>query len=113
MRNIKLTIAYDGTAFHGWQFQPGLSTIQGAINDAARKITEENIVAHGASRTDAGVHALGQAAHFKTASNLPAAEFQRALLEMEVPSYEPDECPLCRAGGLPTRPGSRYLRSRS
>ena len=41
--------------------------------------------------------------------NVPA----RALLEMEVPSYEPDECPLCRAGGLPTRPGSRYLRSRS
>ena len=92
MRNIKLTIAYDGTAFHGWQFQPGLSTIQGAINDAARKITEENIVAHGASRTDAGVHALGQVAHFKTASNLPTAEFQRALNALLPPTIRIVEC---------------------
>ena len=92
MRNIKLTIAYDGTTFHGWQFQPGLSTIQGAINHAARKITGENIVAHGASRTDAGVHALGQAAHFKTASNLPAAEFQRALNALLPPAIRIVEC---------------------
>jgi tRNA pseudouridine38-40 synthase len=79
MRTIKLTIAYDGSAFHGWQFQPGVPTIQGAINEAARKITQEKIVAHGASRTDAGVHALGQVAHFKTHSSLSATEFQRAL----------------------------------
>jgi tRNA pseudouridine38-40 synthase len=79
MRNIKLTIAYDGSAFHGWQFQPGVPTIQGALNDAAGKIAQERIVVHGASRTDAGVHALGQMAHFKTHSTLNAAEFQRAL----------------------------------
>lgn len=79
MKNIKLTIAYDGADFHGWQFQPGVPTIQGAINDAARKITQEKIVAHGASRTDAGVHALGQVAHFKTHSSLSALEMQRAL----------------------------------
>ncbi|HTV60569.1 MAG TPA: tRNA pseudouridine(38-40) synthase TruA [Verrucomicrobiae bacterium] len=79
MRTIKLTIAYDGTDFHGWQFQPGVPTIQGAIGDAARKITQEKIVVHGASRTDAGVHALGQVAHFKTNSGLTAVEFQRAL----------------------------------
>ena len=79
MKNIKLTIAYDGTHFHGWQFQPGIATIQGAIHDAARKITQEKIVAHGASRTDAGVHALGQVAHFKTRSPLSATEIQRAL----------------------------------
>ena len=79
MKNIKLTIAYDGAEFHGWQFQPGVPTIQGAINDAARKITQEKIVAHGASRTDAGVHALGQVAHFKTHSSLSAREMQRAL----------------------------------
>ncbi len=79
MKNIKLTIAYDGAQFHGWQFQPGVATIQGAINDAARKITQERIVAHGASRTDAGVHALGQVAHFKTRSPLSALEIQRAL----------------------------------
>jgi len=79
MRNIKLTISYVGADFHGWQFQPGVATIQGALNDAARKITQEQIVVHGASRTDAGVHALGQVAHFKTQSALSPLEFQRAL----------------------------------
>jgi len=79
MRTIKLTIAYDGAAFHGWQYQPGIPTIQGAINETARKITQEKIVVYGASRTDAGVHALGQVAHFKTHSPLSSLEFQRAL----------------------------------
>jgi tRNA pseudouridine38-40 synthase len=79
MRNIKLTIAYDGADFHGWQFQPGVATIQGALHDAAGKITQEKIVVHGASRTDAGVHALGQVAHFRTRSALSAQEIQRAL----------------------------------
>src|ERR1700683_2047729 len=92
MRNIKLTIAYQGSDFHGWQSQPGVPTIQGALNDAARKITQENIVVHGASRTDAGVHALGQVAHFKTASNLPAAEFQRALNALLPPAIRIVEC---------------------
>ena len=79
MRNIKITIAYDGSNFHGWQLQPGLPTIQGALNDAARKITQEKITVQGASRTDTGVHALGQVAHFKTQSGLSAAELQRAI----------------------------------
>jgi tRNA pseudouridine38-40 synthase len=79
MRNIKLTIAYDGAEFHGWQVQPGLPTVQGALNEAARQITQEKVVVHGASRTDTGVHALAQVAHFKTQSALAAAEFQRAL----------------------------------
>lgn len=79
MRNIKLTIAYDGAAFHGWQFQPGMPTIQGALNVAAQKITEEKVVVHGASRTDAGVHAVAQVAHFRTHSLIPVAEFQRAM----------------------------------
>ncbi|HKS83421.1 MAG TPA: tRNA pseudouridine(38-40) synthase TruA [Candidatus Acidoferrales bacterium] len=79
MRNIKLTIAYDGAGFHGWQYQPGLATIQGALNDVLRKITQERIMVNGASRTDAGVHALGQVAHFKTQSALSADEFLRAL----------------------------------
>jgi len=79
MRTIKLTIAYDGADFHGWQSQPGVPTIQGVINDAAHKITQEKIVVHGASRTDAGVHALGQVAHFRTQSPLSPVEIQRAL----------------------------------
>ncbi|HXX71881.1 MAG TPA: tRNA pseudouridine(38-40) synthase TruA [Candidatus Acidoferrum sp.] len=86
MRTIKLTISYDGAAFHGWQFQPGLLTIQGALNEAARKITQEKIVVHGASRTDAGVHALAQVGHFRTHSALSAREFQRALNALLPPS---------------------------
>jgi len=86
MRNIKLTISYDGTAFHGWQYQPGLPTIQGALEECVRKITQEKIMIQGASRTDTGVHALGQAAHFRTQSQLSAAEFQRALNALLPPS---------------------------
>ncbi|HTZ72704.1 MAG TPA: tRNA pseudouridine(38-40) synthase TruA [Candidatus Aquilonibacter sp.] len=79
MRNIKITIAYDGAGFHGWQVQPGVPTIQGALNEAASQITQDKIIMHGASRTDTGVHALGQVAHFRTQSRLSAGEFQRAL----------------------------------
>ena len=79
MRNIKLTLAYDGSEFHGWQIQPGVPTIQGELTDAVRKITQEQISIHGASRTDAGVHALGQVASFKTQSGLAAEELQRAI----------------------------------
>jgi tRNA pseudouridine38-40 synthase len=79
MQNIKLTIAYDGRDFHGWQFQPGIPTIQGALHDALQQITQEKLTVHGASRTDAGVHALGQVAHFKTHSALAAEEIQRAM----------------------------------
>jgi tRNA pseudouridine38-40 synthase len=79
MQTVKLTIAYDGSDFHGWQLQPGLPTIQGALHDAIRQITQEPITIHGASRTDAGVHALGQVAHFKTHSTLDAQEIQRGL----------------------------------
>ena len=79
MRNIKLTLAYDGTDFYGWQIQPGRATIQGAVTDVVRKITQEKMIIHAAGRTDAGVHALGQVAHFRTQSHLTAQEFQRAL----------------------------------
>lgn len=79
MRTIKLTIAYDGANFHGWQVQPEVPTIQAAVNEAASQITQERISVQGASRTDTGVHALGQVAHFRTRSQLSAADFQRAL----------------------------------
>ncbi len=86
MRNFKITIAYDGADFHGWQIQPGFATIQGSLGEAAKKITQEDIFVHGASRTDAGVHAFGQVAHFKTSSALPAKELQRALNAMLPPA---------------------------
>ena len=79
MRYFKLTIAYDGTDFHGWQMQANKPTIQGEIVSVLRRLTQEHILLHGAGRTDAGVHALGQVASFKTQSALSAQEFQRAL----------------------------------
>jgi len=79
MRYFKLTIAYDGTDFHGWQMQANKPTIQGEIVSVLRRLTQEHILLHGAGRTDAGVHALGQLGSFKTQSALSAQEFQRAL----------------------------------
>jgi tRNA pseudouridine38-40 synthase len=86
MRHFKLTIAYDGTDFHGWQIQSEKSTIQGEIVSVLRRVTQEQIQLHGAGRTDAGVHALGQVASFKTKSWLSAPEFQRALNALLPPS---------------------------
>jgi tRNA pseudouridine38-40 synthase len=79
MRYFKLVIAYDGTDFHGWQIQSNKPTIQGEIVNVLRRITQENVQLHGAGRTDAGVHALGQVGSFRTQSSLSAGEFQRAL----------------------------------
>src|SRR5712692_8535259 len=79
MHNIKLTLAYDGTDFHGRQIQRGQPTIQGTLTDVVRKLTGEKPTMHGAGRTDAGVHAAGQVAHFKTHSELTPAEFERAF----------------------------------
>src|SRR5713101_4349782 len=79
MRHFKLTIAYDGTDFHGWQIQANRPTIQGEIVSVLQQLTQEKIMLHGAGRTDAGVHALGQVASFRTQSGLSAQEFQRAL----------------------------------
>lgn len=79
MRNIKLTLAYDGTDFSGWQIQPGHPTVQGALADVLEKLTQRRLTVHGSGRTDAGVHALGQVANFEAESLLSAEEFQRAL----------------------------------
>lgn len=79
MRHFKLTIAYDGTDFHGWQMQTNKPTIQGEIVNVLQRLTQEKVFVHGAGRTDAGVHALGQVASFRTHSVLSAQEFQRAL----------------------------------
>ncbi len=79
MRNIKLTLAYDGTEFHGWQIQPGQPTVQGLVTDILRRITQEPVTIQGAGRTDAGVHAWGQVANFKTESHLTPQELSHAL----------------------------------
>lgn len=79
MHYFKLTIAYDGTDFHGWQLQKGKPTVQGEIVSVLRRLTQEDVQLNASGRTDAGVHALGQVANFRTHSGLSAAEFQRAL----------------------------------
>ena len=86
MRNIKLTIAYDGTDFSGWQSQPGQRTVQGTLTDILEKLTQRRLMIHAAGRTDAGVHAAGQVVNFKTQSEMPAEEFQRAFNALLPPS---------------------------
>jgi tRNA pseudouridine38-40 synthase len=79
-RKIKLVIHYDGTAYHGWARQPGMPTIQGTIETAFEKLTGKAIEVVGSSRTDAGVHALGQVAHADlTDCPIPTENFQNAL----------------------------------
>lgn len=78
-RRILLRVAYDGTNYHGWQVQPNAKTIEGELNRVLTQLTGEEIQVTGASRTDAGVHALGNVAVFDTASKIPAEKFSYAL----------------------------------
>lgn len=75
MKRIMLTVAYDGTAYSGWQIQPNAPTIEGDLNKAIYMATGENIQVIGASRTDAGVHAYGNIAVFDTNSTIPSDRF--------------------------------------
>jgi tRNA pseudouridine38-40 synthase len=77
--NWKLTLAYDGTDFHGWQIQPGLPTIQGELSSAIERITGESVLPQGSGRTDAGVHARAQVASFSISAPIPPKNLQRAL----------------------------------
>lgn len=79
---MKLTVAYDGTAYHGWQFQPGSVTIEGELNKSLSKLLREEITVIGASRTDAGVHALCNVAVFDTNAAIPAERVAYALNQM-------------------------------
>ena len=79
MRNIKLVIEYDGKDFNGWQKQPNKLNIQGTIEQAIKIITGEEVDLTASGRTDAGVHAFGQVANFKTNSNIPIDKIAIAL----------------------------------
>ena len=79
MRNIKLVIEYDGKEFNGWQKQPTKLNIQGEIERAIKQITGEDVDLTASGRTDAGVHAFGQVANFKTNSNIPIEKIPIAL----------------------------------
>jgi tRNA pseudouridine38-40 synthase len=79
MRNLKITLAYDGSEFHGWQVQPEHRSIQGTLAEALARITGSRDLPQGSGRTDAGVHALGQVASIAIASTIPAAGLRTAL----------------------------------
>ncbi len=86
MRNLKITVSYDGADFSGWQVQPGLDTVQGALASAIGRITGEKVLPQGSGRTDAGVHALAQIVTFVTESSVPTANFVKALNDILPPA---------------------------
>ena len=96
MKNYRLVLGYDGTDFRGWQRQPDGRTVQGVLEDAVRKVTQKRTVVHGAGRTDAGVHALGQVASFRGAFKLSDEVLLRALnavLPQDVRVFSLEEAP--------------------
>ena len=97
MKRIKLTIAYDGTNYCGWQIQPNGITIEEILNKALSKMTGEEILVIGASRTDSGVHAMGNVAVFDTETTIPAEKIAVALnqrLPEDIVITKSEEVPL-------------------
>jgi len=86
MRNLKMTLAYDGFDFRGWQVQPGLPTVQGVLSSALGRVTGEHILPQGSGRTDAGVHALAQVASLALRSSIPVANLVIALNDILPPA---------------------------
>jgi tRNA pseudouridine38-40 synthase len=81
LRNIKLTIAYDGSDYHGWQIQPGCVTVQGVLTEAVRSLLGPRARICGASRTDAGVSALGQVGLIQIDTPIPTENFAKAITD--------------------------------
>lgn len=79
MRSIKITLAYDGTDFHGWQRQPDVPTIQGRLQQVLAEIEGQAVNVDGSGRTDAGVHALAQVAAFNLSNPIPVGNLKRAM----------------------------------
>jgi tRNA pseudouridine38-40 synthase len=96
MRILKLTLAYDGTSYSGWQTQPGRATLQQTFERALSRVVGEEIRVIASGRTDAGVHALGQVVSFRCHSNLPPQVLQKALnseLPFDIAVLEAAEAP--------------------
>jgi len=86
MRRIRITLAYDGTDFHGWQVQPGLPSIQGALEAVAAEIEGGPVQVAGSGRTDAGVHALAQVAAFSIRNPIPLPNLRKAMNRLLPPA---------------------------
>jgi tRNA pseudouridine38-40 synthase len=86
MRRIRITLAYDGTDFFGWQVQPGLPTIQGELERVISEIEGRRVHVAGSGRTDAGVHALAQVAAFSIQNRIPTANLQKAMNRLLSPA---------------------------
>lgn len=86
MRRIKITLAYDGTPFHGWQVQPGLPTIQGALEEIVSGMEGRPVHVAGSGRTDAGVHALEQVAAFSIENPIPLPNLRKAVNRLLPPA---------------------------
>jgi tRNA pseudouridine38-40 synthase len=78
-RNIRLLLEYDGTRYHGWQRQADAATIQQTLEESLERLTGEKVALIGSGRTDAGVHARGQVANFRTESAIPLTAFHQGL----------------------------------
>jgi tRNA pseudouridine38-40 synthase len=103
VKNIKLTIEYDGTDFCGWQKQVGLRTVEGVLNNALSVVLNEEVSIIGSGRTDAKVHALGQVANFKSETQIALDRFSRA-----VNAYLPRDVAILSAEEVPMEFHSRY-----
>lgn len=103
MKNIKLTIEYDGTNYFGWQVQPEVSSVQGEIKKAIKILTNEDIDLTGAGRTDRKVHARGQVANFMTNSSIPAEKFSYAINK-----YLPQDISIVKSEEVDINFHSRY-----
>src|SRR5690349_12022598 len=93
-RRLKLLLEYSGTRYHGWQVQPNVATIQGTLEACLARLTNGPVRLHAAGRTDAGVHALGQVAHFDTKSTLALPALMRganSLLPSDIVVRQADD----------------------
>jgi len=79
MRNIVLTLSYDGTAYHGWQYQPDLITIEQVVRESLKKILNHTVKIYAGARTDSGVHAFGQVINFHTEREISLASLKKGL----------------------------------
>jgi tRNA pseudouridine38-40 synthase len=86
MRRIRITLAYDGSPFHGWQVQPGLATVQGTLEEIVSGMEGKPVHVAGSGRTDAGVHALAQVAAFSIENPIPLANLRRAMNRLLPPA---------------------------